>query len=150
MAPAQHGNGFDPERTKQCIDRIEAVLADIESIKGSAMAKCREKHDEIAEIYEEAKTAWGIPKRALKAVVKVRAAERKLKAMREGLEDDDQDSFDQIRHAIGDLADTPLGQAALDAAKKGDDDDVRPRHLKQREADRKKEQDALNAAASAH
>lgn len=140
MAAAEHGNGPNPERTKQCVDRIEGMLRDIDSIIGVAKNECKTKHDAIKDIYQEAKDAWGLSVRALKQVIKVRALERKIEHAREALEEDDAESFDQIRHAIGDLSDLPLGEAALAKAAPDDDDaDLRPRHLKQREKDREAE-----------
>ncbi|AWN35758.1 hypothetical protein [Methylobacterium radiodurans] len=113
MAAAQHGNGFDPKRTKECVDRIEALAAKKASLHMTYMAECAVINEDIGDVYEEAKTAWHIPKKALKTVVKARATERKLEAMRNDLDLIDRESFDQIRHALGDLADTPLGDAAL-------------------------------------
>jgi uncharacterized protein (UPF0335 family) len=134
MAAAEHGNGYDPERVTQLVGRIENVLRDIDSIKGSMMEQCKRKHEEIKGIYDEAKEAFGIPKRALKGVVKARGLERKLEELRDNLEDDDQEAFDQLRHALGDLADTPLGAAAEAAAEK-------------KTRRRKPTEDGLNAAA---
>jgi hypothetical protein len=104
MAAAAHGNGYDPERTRQCVERIEALDRKKEAAHMAYMAECAVFAEDKKAVYEEAKDAWGI---------KVRSTERKLEAMREDLEPDDQESFDQIRHALGDLADTPLGGAAL-------------------------------------
>lgn len=113
MAAAAHGNGFDPKRTKECVDRIEALAAKKEALHMTYMAECAVINEDIGEVYEEAKTAWHIPKKALRTVIKARATERKLEAMRNDLDLIDRESFDQIRHALGDLADTPLGSAVL-------------------------------------
>lgn len=146
MAAAQHGNGYDPERTRQCVDRIEALDRKKEAAHMAYMAECAVFAEDKKAVYDEAKDAWGIPKRALKAVIKVRATERKLEAMRDDLEADDQDSFDQIRHALGDLAETPLGAAAL----KGKDGDLgleTPAQSKRRK-EREDRDAALNAVST--
>lgn len=105
-------NGFNPEKTKDFVDRIESVIDDIASATDEHMAHCKSLRGDIASIYDEAKDA-GIPKKELKAVVKTRALAKKLESIRDALEGESQDTYDMIRHAIGDLADTPLGQAAL-------------------------------------
>lgn len=115
MAAAQT-NGPDPKRTQECVERIEALLAKKAELHIEYMAECSVIASDIKDIYTEAKSAWGLPVRAMKAVIKARGMERKLEALRDNLEDDDIESFDQIRHALGDLADTPLGDAATEKA----------------------------------
>ncbi len=110
---ARTTNGFDAQKTQSFVDRIEALDRQKESERGAFMATCREIEDDKNEILEEAKGA-GIPTKALKRVLKTRALERKVEAIRDALEDDEQDTFDLIRQALGDLQDTPLGQAALE------------------------------------
>jgi uncharacterized protein (UPF0335 family) len=103
---------FDTEKTQGFVERIENLHADIASIMGEALNACRAVHGDIKIVYQEAKDEAGIPKNALKKVVKARALEQKARAVREDLEAEDQDDFDRIRQALGDLADLPLGQAA--------------------------------------
>lgn len=146
MAAAQHGNGPNPERTKECVDRIEALDRKREAAHMAYMQECAAIASDKKDIFTEAKTAWGLPTRVLKRVIKVRAAERKLEDMRESLESDEQETFDQIRHALGDLADTPLGRAAT-----GDEgeDDVRSTQQQERVPGKRrarKGDEALNAA----
>lgn len=72
---------------------------------------------------------------------RVRKLEQKAKDIREGLEEADAiDTFDLIRDAIGPLADTPLGRAAL-GQKEWEDAD--PARQAKDDADAA----ALNAAA---
>lgn len=117
-------NGFDPQKVQGFVARIESLHADIASIMGKAMSDCKSVHEDIKIVYDEAKDEAGIPKKALKSVIKARDLERKADEVREDLEPDTQETYDQIRFALGDLADTPLGQAALDFA---EGDDLRPR-----------------------
>lgn len=109
-------NGYDKEKTKNFVARIESLHADIASIMGSALNECKGVHADIKLVYDEAKEIAGIPKKALKRVIKARALERKAAEVREELEGEDQDSFDNIRLALGDFASTELGQAALNGA----------------------------------
>ncbi len=46
------------------------------------MAECAVINEDIGDVYQEAKDAWHIPKKALRTVIKARATERKLLAMR--------------------------------------------------------------------
>jgi len=109
-------NGYDPEKVKNYVDQIESLHADIASIMGAALNECKQVHSDIKLVLDEAKDNDGIPKKALRKVIKARSLERKAAEVREDLEGDDQDSFDLIRHALGDLGDTPLGAAALERA----------------------------------
>lgn len=110
--PAAGGNSsFKPDQVKSYVARIENLHADISKIMMGALSECKAVHGDIKEVYQEAKDEVGLPKKELKRVVKARALERKAAEVREGLEAEEQDNFDRIRLALGDLADTPLGQA---------------------------------------
>jgi uncharacterized protein (UPF0335 family) len=138
-ATAGANGRYDEAKTRDFVERIENLHADIASIMGEALLRCRGVHDDIKIVYQEAKDEAAIPKKALKKVIKARALEQKARAVREDLEAEDQDSFDRIRLALGDLADTPLGAAVLAQTGHTDTseqpfaagDDVRPRHLQQ-------------------
>jgi uncharacterized protein (UPF0335 family) len=110
---AQTSNGFDTEKTKSFVNRVEEIEREIDSERGSFMAKCKALRDDINDVLEEAKEA-GLPRKALRKVLQSRKLERKVEAIREDLESEDQDSFDLIRLALGDLGDLPLGQTVLD------------------------------------
>lgn len=112
MAPAKHGNGFDPKTVQEIVEEIEEAFDRIESERGKYMAKCKSIREDIDLVKERAK-ALGIPKKELNAVLKTRAMQRKLEAIREALEEDNQELYDQLRHALGDLG----AWAADDAAK---------------------------------
>lgn len=109
-------NGFDPEDVRNAVDRIENLKADIASIMGEALNECRGVHVSIKDVYDEAKSEHGIPKKALRSVIKARELERKARAVRDNLEPEVMDEHDMIRHALGALADLPLGEAALERA----------------------------------
>lgn len=108
---ARTSNGFDPEKTQSFVDRIEELDRLKASKHAAYMAECAEINEDKNDVFEEAKSA-GLPVKVLKRVVKVRDLERKVEAERDKLDGEDQDNFDLIRHALGDLADTPLGEAA--------------------------------------
>lgn len=114
---ARAGDNFaPPEKVQELVDRIENMYDEMESAKGKYMAESKSRREDIKTIYDEGKES-GIPKKALKAVITARQLERKARAARDDLADLDlQDKFDLIRHRLGDLADTPLGEAATTAA----------------------------------
>lgn len=128
-------NGFDPAVLNSLAERIESIEADIESEKGASMQRCKAMKEDIADVVEEGK-ARGIPPKPFKKALKARKLNRQIEALRTDLADMiDQESYDQIRFALGDLADTPLGGAALKGKEpNGDDKDVRPDFLKNKGA----------------
>lgn len=106
---AKDHNGIE----KRWVGEIERHLSELDSMRGEYMAACKDVRERIAECYDRAKDA-GLPKKALKAVIKTRQLQKKIEGLREDLAEDGLDeSYDQIRHALGDLSDLPLGQAAL-------------------------------------
>lgn len=112
-APKPGGNGYDRDKVTGFVERLENLNADKQHIMMDALRDCKSVHEDIKLVYQEAKDEAGIPKKALKNVIKARALEAKAAAVREDLENEDQDNYDLIRQALGDLADTPLGGAVL-------------------------------------
>lgn len=109
-------NGYDKHVLRSYIERVENLEGEVASIMGKAMADCKPVHEDIAETLQEAKDQHGIPKKALKAVLKMRKLERDKEKALEALGDEDRDSFEQMADALGDFVNTPLGQAAMSAA----------------------------------
>jgi uncharacterized protein (UPF0335 family) len=111
------GNGYDPKTVNSFAARLDGLDAELESERGKYMKRCHELRDDISDILDEAKDK-GIPKKAFKAVRKAAKYERKATRAREDLEPDHQDSFDLIKQALGEFADTALGKATLSRATK--------------------------------
>ena len=109
---AIRGNGFDSEMTKGFLDRILNLHSDLLSEQSEYMLHCKAIRGDMTIVYDEAKDK-GIPKKALKGAVKKRLLEMRIEAIREDLDGQDQDDYDQVLQALGDLGDTPLGRAAL-------------------------------------
>ena len=99
------------------VERIEALNDDLESEKGEYMARAKSIREDIKNVLGDAKDA-GFTKATIRGVVKARALDAKAKAAYEDLDIADRDTFDSIRHSLGDYADLPLGKAAVDAAVK--------------------------------
>lgn len=108
-------NTFKVSELKDFINRIENVDKEIASETGSFMAGIKTLKNDKKEIFAEAKDA-GIPLKALKAELKLRALDRDKAKVVAGLEEDDRECLELIQEKLGDLASTPLGAAAMKAA----------------------------------
>lgn len=113
-------------KAKPYMERIEHLFADLESEKGSYMARCKEIREDIREIYTEAKNN-DVPPKALRGLVKFRELERRQADIADGMDIDESAAYSHLVEALG-----PLGRAAAKAAgvEVDDDKDVRPPHLK--------------------
>jgi len=132
---AKMGDNTLEGRAQPFMRRIEKLMDDLDSERGSYMAKCRPIHEDIREVYAEAKD-HGVPVKALKGLIKWRELEKKQAGIATDFADiDEKASYDQLVGALG-----PLGFAAAVAAgfrrDQGDDEDrdVRPRHMRQPDA----------------
>jgi hypothetical protein len=102
------------------------------------MRICKEIREALPDLYESAVNA-GLPKKAFKAHVKVELATLKHKRFCENVvpdDEDDREAYEALRAVAeaGDLFDHAVKKH--DATEEDDDEDVRPRHLKDKEADR--------------
>jgi|GEM_PF-4337365 len=114
-AKAAIGNGLDPDVLKAVVEECETIAAEVATKKGEFGAFAKKKNAEITDAIGNAKEQYGIPKKMMKDVLKERALDRQIEALRESKEPEDRDIYDDIRHKLGMLEDTPLGQAALAA-----------------------------------
>ncbi|UDF29337.1 UNVERIFIED_ORG: hypothetical protein LHK14_17765 [Roseateles sp. XES5] len=105
-------NRANPEEMASFIDKYEQLEQECLREKMAYMERCRRIRAQQKELLDDGKTQ-GLPKNVVKAVVKARELERKVEALMEELEDDAQQVFKDIREALGDYADLPLGQAAV-------------------------------------
>ncbi len=104
--------GFDPGRVKEFVEYIESEFDKLASEKGAYMERAKVIRGRIDDIYKTAK-AMGLPKAPLKAVIKERELERKLKAIPDAFDEmEEREKYNLIRDALGDFASTPLGEAA--------------------------------------
>jgi len=110
---AIRGNGYDPELTREFVDRCEEVQFQIDDIMAKAQNQCAPLREDVAEIKKDAHDK-GLPRAELNAVLRKRRLLRKADGVRGSLSENQQDNFDQLEQALGMLSDTPLGKAALD------------------------------------
>jgi uncharacterized protein (UPF0335 family) len=112
----RQSNALDADKVRRYVGTIEEYERDLESKKGAYMAECKSVRSDISDIYVEAK-AQGVPMKELKRVVKTRVLERRTKKLRDDLDSDGQENYDQIIHALGGLAELPLGAIVADRAR---------------------------------
>ncbi len=105
------GANFDWKSAEPFVERVENVQADIDAIMEEAKAKCSPLAEDIKNIKNEAAQA-GFRKKPLNALIAHRKHIIKANAIRAKLDEDQQDDYDQMKNALGMLADLPLGQAA--------------------------------------
>lgn len=111
------GNGYDPAVARSFIDKIEAEIANRDSEKATFASRCRAINETINMHFEEARAAHGIPKKALKTILALRAAEKRKASLVEKLAGGDAESFDILAESLGDFASLPLGYAAVREAR---------------------------------
>ena len=162
-------NAVNPKVIKGFFNLAKGKIEELESLKGSYMANCKEIREELKDIKGRAKDS-GIPLKVFNAGLKRIALEVAIKKIPDGLSEDNVGLYELTLDAVlGDYIDTPLGQAAAQAetsaqtsTKKGkfgppkdalnslvaandDDKDLRPAFLKDKDA----EASAANEAALA-
>jgi len=131
------------------LERIESLHADLESEKGKYLRTCKVLREDIKQVYSEAKTA-GVVVKALRGLVKWRALERDQEKIETGLDDDEAAAYARLRETLG-----PLGASAAAAAGYGDqadddDRDVRPRHLRLADEERRADENELARVGRGH
>ena len=110
--PGGSNNPYADPFAEELIVRHEEFDKDIAAIMSRAMLDCKEIRQEQRELLDAAKER-GMNKRALRAHLKERALLRKAEEVRDKETPEVQDELDLLRHALGVLGDTPLGQAAV-------------------------------------
>jgi uncharacterized protein (UPF0335 family) len=112
-------NGPSQEETEQVVQVIEGYMEDLKSEKALYMSRCKPLHEAIKDTIEEAVKAKGFDKKALKIGVKQREYLKKMEKLENELDDVTQTALDRLQAHLGTFSDSPLGRAAMDAAKAG-------------------------------
>lgn len=114
-------NRANADEMASFVDKFEELEKEVLREKMSYMERCRRIRSQQKDLLDDAKSQ-GLPKNVLKSVVKAREYDRKAEALMEELEDDAAQIFKDIRQALGDYADLPLGQAAVAREEVTDDE----------------------------
>ena len=127
--PANSSNAFDPDVVNNLLGKIDGYDADLDSMKGSYMASCRNVRENIKAVYEQGK-ASGIPEKELRTLVRIRKNERKNQRLFHDLESDQQEVLKMLA-ATEKVKDLPLWRASFDRGTRTDDDGatVHPRPM---------------------
>lgn len=101
-AEALRGNGFDPEKTRSFVERIEELQAEIDDIMAKAKDEAAPLREDIGEVKKEAHES-GLPRKELNAAISKRRLLKKAEAIRANLSEEQQDNLDKIEQALGTL-----------------------------------------------
>jgi hypothetical protein len=96
------------------IDRHDDELA---TLRGSYMAECKGPHEAIREILTAVRES-GTNMKAFRVLLKGHRNARKQAARVAELETEDAQDYETMVEALGEFADTPLGSAAIDGARR--------------------------------
>jgi uncharacterized protein (UPF0335 family) len=130
---ARPGDNTLEGRATPYLKRIENKLDDLDSKRGAYMAACKVVREDIKEIYGEAKD-HGVPVKALKGLVEYRTLERKQAKIGDGLDIDEGAAYEQLVDALGPLGIAAARAAGYRASGGDEEDDPRPRHMRQPDA----------------
>lgn len=111
-------NGVNGQKLQGYIDEVEAEQAKIDAHSEGAKKKSLPHRERIKEIKKEA-AEDGFSAKEFNAVIRKRRLEAKIDMIRERLDEPQQDVYDQLLHALGQLSDLPLGEAAMSRATDG-------------------------------
>jgi hypothetical protein len=109
-------NGYDGDALERFINEIEAQHDELDKLKSEHMLACKGPRGRIKETLQAVREA-DVNVVAFRVALKQRLDQRKHERRVEELEADDADAYEMIAHALGNLAETPLGQAALAKAR---------------------------------
>jgi uncharacterized protein (UPF0335 family) len=110
-------NGPTQEESEDVVRTIEGYMADLKSEKALYMNRCKPLHEAIKDTIEDAVKTKGFDKKALKVSVKQREYLRKMEELENELDEVTQTALDRLQSQLGTFSDSPLGKAAMDAAR---------------------------------
>lgn len=113
-------NAVNPELVRDKFKRVAAIQDQMASEQGAFMSAQKRHREDISEILDEAK-AIGVPRKVFKAKLKQIKAGVDFDHAADNLDEDERSMLDVVTEALGDFGDSPLGQAAREAAKAEDE-----------------------------
>lgn len=116
MANPATANEPSAEHVQEAVAAIEQHYAELDTAKSNYMTACKTIRNNMANKYDDAANR-GISKKLLKLKIKERDLKSKVVKVTKDLEYDERSEYDMLSEKLGEFADTPLGAAALAAAK---------------------------------
>lgn len=113
---ANTSNEPTQEHVRDAVTAIEANFEKMLELKMEYMKSCKGFRHAIADEYDSASNR-GISKKLLKQKIKERGLLKKIDDMAKALEADEISEYEMLSEKLGEFAETPLGAAALNAAK---------------------------------
>lgn len=107
-----HTNGIDSAIARKYVGAIQAKFGEMLSERGAYMATCKAIRQDIKDL-KVAANDEGLATRPLNLLLKEMDLEAKLTRLKNAAEQDVVDMADMIREALGEFADSPLGNAAV-------------------------------------
>jgi uncharacterized protein (UPF0335 family) len=105
------------DQLKGFLDEIDRHDDELASLRGSFMAQCKGPHEAIREILTSLRES-GTNMKAFRVMLKGHRNDRKQAARVAELEIEDAQAYETMIKALGEFADTPLGSAAIDGARR--------------------------------
>lgn len=115
--PQAGHSGVDPKKLQLFIDRSENMQDRVDKISDAAKEACSPIREDMKDAAGEACDTLGISRSVYSAILRKRRLIKKANAVQGKLNDDHQDSYELVEHALGMMADLPLGRAILEETK---------------------------------
>jgi hypothetical protein len=113
----QGSNSIDKQQITSLINDIDAADTELSRLRSAFMTRCKAPRKKIRGAMAQAKEA-GLNLNAFRALVAEHRSLRQNQERIAKLDDEDADALTPMRQALGMLAETALGKAALDRAER--------------------------------
>lgn len=113
---AVKGNGFDPKQAQIHFDTYERIQEEKVEAHMSYMSKIAKINARAKEALEVAANA-GIPAKVIRDRFKIKQMESRIEDIRNPEDEEHAETLQMFCEALGDFADTPLGEAAVEKKK---------------------------------
>jgi hypothetical protein len=117
-ATVENSNSPSAEQIQSAVAAIEGRYAELLAERMASMGRCRHIRAAMREDFATAK-ADGIRPKILRKICKERELERTINALYDDFEDDEKSEAAMLVEKLGDFANSPLGQAAIQRATGG-------------------------------
>lgn len=93
------------------LDRVMEVYGEIDVVMADAKRACAPHREDLKQIKKEANEA-GFPAKELNTLIKKHRLEHQIEHIADEFDDEQKERFEDMLHALGELKDLPLGEAA--------------------------------------